>query len=69
MARDKTERQTGSRIGYSSLSNRRESLNTAVSAVRKGLYGIIKLAQQAIADLSAILALIEFIKEYKMEVA
>jgi hypothetical protein len=69
MARDEAERQTGSGVSYPSLSNRRESLDTAVSAVRKGLYGMIKLAQQAMADLSAMPALTEFVKEHKMEVA
>jgi hypothetical protein len=69
MACDKAERETGSRVYYSSLSNCRESFNTVVPAVRKGLYRIIKLAQQAIADLLAILALIEFIKKYKIKVA
>jgi hypothetical protein len=68
MARDETERQASSEVRYPSLSNRKESLDTAVPVVREGLYGMIELAQQAVANPSAMPALTEFVEKHNTDV-
>ena len=67
MARDMTENVTGSdEVRYPSLINQRESLDTALPSVLKGLRKMVNLAVKAVADPLTILALTEFIKKHKM---
>ena len=65
MARDGTERQTSSEVRYPSLSNRRESLDTAVPSVMEGVRAMIDLAERAVDDPLALPALTDFMETHR----
>lgn len=69
MVREHTEGKASGEVHYPSLSNRRESLDMAAPTVRDGLSGMIRLAQQAMANPSTLPALLEFVEGHSTETA